>query len=484
MANAEDAGKIELNSMTKLQHDFHNSPPSSTENNVDSIISGDLNLREIWMVPIENNAKTEQDKTEERMRIINFIINTERSFLRNAKIVQELNAIQVKEAYRDKYAIRYTENLAHHLFHDIIFKCGDRIAGNYDSIWMDSNKQFNLADDANYDYFIGNRDYLINWSHHLPQDMITLPIQFDYAQEISRAFPLWLIHQNDKMRVLHTVKYENDILRLIQMAEIVRGIEGHIIGYQLIPPKLEYLQIFGQGGTEISNILEHIPEMLVDYLDCDPSYYRLFRETEQTYNYAYRKVISVKSTNAVKFGQSDTFALTSDKPAQICYFNARSVNALQTNSYSNYTTNLQDIEKGKSPISHESYKYGNNYKFKDRASNYSSSIGIYKNFNSIPKRKGYHAITWSFDRMLAGAHIHGQVLKLTEPSLILTLGESYPIYQEKEKREEKEEKKGVKKDKYDIFLRIECVELLRITHNGNVLYTNSKDDEEYIDKSG
>lgn len=470
MDTSDIIAELELNTKTVIENTIHcnneecdNEMSKSTNIKYDNDDKYEMLIdptikKVVNMVSVESLLSFEQTDYDRLNKIIKFTCSNKYDYLWNSKLSVKIPNIELKDEYKNTHSIRYTDNLAHHIFNELILAINNKNIGSYNSISLDNIMQLQQTNEMyeQYSKLIGNKEYLINWCKELPEDIIVLPLPFEYNKNIKNAFPLNLLKDN---KLQHIIKFENDISKLIQISEIIRDDNDNII-YNIIEPNIDLLNIKNK-------YIEDIPKLSVIYINIDKDNYDL--EKYNKHIYEFHNYVTMCSENPVKFGKSyPPKHLTSETTTLNIYYNARKENALLYNSYSNYTTNMNNIKLGKSPVCKESLRYGNSYKFKNRDSYHSSIINIYNRFNRLPNINGYHCITWEVKP--CESNKHGQTLKINQPILELTLGETYPKYKNSEPN----------KDKYDLFITIEMVDFIVLTKDG-ITYSDANTTSKYTE---
>lgn len=455
----------------------------SEDGSVETIIASDIK-KYIWMLPTESNLNLELNEMTKFSDVLNYEVDTRFHFIMDSKINQKLKSIRIKKAYSDKYVIRYVENLAHHMFPQIELNLDKKNGGDYDNIWMDNNVQFFVENVPDYMNLIGNRPHLRDWSTVLPDDVVTLPLLLNYTQNIRKMFPLFPLHKNKTKKLIHSVNYVRDLLKLIQMAKKTVDDKGQVT-YTLTELRPEILEY----SDKYDNILNDIPELKGRYVLIDDQYVNDFNASKTEFQYKFISIVKHQSVNPVKFGKVARIELYTDLPASTIFITARSQDALKYNAYSNYTDHEIDSAKGKSAIKDISMLYGGSYKIYKRTSYEMSKSCIYNVFPHMPVTNGYHALTWEIKP--GEDYSYGQVLKHSKPILEVTLGQTYPYISDFTSDVKNiDDDAGVEdgkyidpkhKMKYDILVRIVTYNIITINSEGNIDIHPTKDDDKFTD---
>lgn len=290
--------------------------------------------------------------------------------------------IYVKDEYKDSYRIAMCHYSSFKIIERNELTSGETICSR-DSIDMLLNHSYNrnLSFEKELDMDAGNDPDLINWCSSLPA--ITLPTDMGwfYSNSSNDAF-----HVNKCPGLTHTFNYACEIDSFLRMQIYSEG------KWKNIKVDLSIL-----GGVPSNNLIK-TPSMYGDFVYNTPLEIETLKNNDE---YIISDYIHCDGTGDYSYGQKISILLTSDGYiVDAVYAVALNIEAESYNNHFNFTDNVDDSRKGKSPIEFIGIIYGDDEKnSKTPLVNFShgrSSTTAGK-FNSKPRTNGMWATATTFN---------------------------------------------------------------------------------------
>lgn len=364
--------KINLRTISEIQNELH--IPQTEEEEVTSNFHWD-HSKTTWytQIPLKMRSTTTDDT-------VIFHTNMNFHYLIATDLCSTLPALRVKKEYQDRIRICWTHNVMHNMIESAQLKFDDEVPNSFDSVWLDKYKQYFVKTIDNYNLRIGSVACLTDWNTFLPKYNLKLPLPFYYRRDLSQALPLYMMQS---MVITHVFKPRNRIADLLRMQTRTRN------GWKDIPVNIGYLD--GAGNGLIPN-----PDLWGWYsLNTDSEIESEKCATERTY--WYQDVIALDSINTVKYGQTNWVDLECKYPCQALFWVAQNSQSKAINYYSNYSTNLEDHNRGWNPCEKISLMYGGSPYLDNMDSDHFDGMSVYHSFQSAPTEPGYNAFSYSTD---------------------------------------------------------------------------------------
>ena len=281
-------------------------------------------------------------------------INMNFDRLLHADIVQTLPKVALKDGSKEKYQIRWIDNLLHYIIGAATTTYGSIYQQTVSSKIYDVYQYAFIKDNYElYNHNIGNRSELTEWSDVLPVvNDLTMELPFPYSEDTSKAVPLNVLRnvQNELYIKLDQI---SDFKSLLQVQEkIDNSWKLIVLTDEFIK---EHLIIQGEAATEnnqiadLKKIKELAPAMVYGY-------YAKFSEkmseedAKNDCSMEIQEFMLDKHPNAVNSGETIVHNIKI-KDAVKCFFVLPENNkSAKFNVRSNYTTEPQLKKLGNWPI--------------------------------------------------------------------------------------------------------------------------------------
>lgn len=331
--------------------------------------------------------------------IFNILISTD--------LWQTLPQIKVKDSFKEKVQIRWCDNIGLNIVERASLSNGTSVIQAMDYVWINMYYQFFL-DKKKYDYIIGNRPELTQWTDKLPEARIIVPQCWDYCRSISRALPIGLV----KETISHIYRMRDRITSLLRL-RVKLDEEWN----ETTLDNCSFKE-FPLEGLNYNSTLPY-PELYATYANSNANEWSWRSEVEQTI-YTY-DTISIPGELRCEEGKKISVPLDINNLSLGVFFAAESVDNTKKNKYCEFHHNHTN------PITSVSLMYGNSYKIPETDIIYSSVLIPLKVFSKNVD-PGYNVLYLGFDPMTPSIDI-GTNLSDVKAKLILQFN--------KERRDEK-----------------------------------------------
>lgn len=306
-----------------------------------------------------------------------------------------LPPIKVRAECRDKYRIAWCHNIGTNIIKFASFNEDDLDYQSFDNIWLDDHFQYYMTPGAgkrrNHKIGIGSVPILEEWTHQLPVYNINVDQPWSYGEDTANAFPI--LYRNSQMRAEHRYTYRRKITELLRMQKF----DGN--EWISVHPG-NYMKVLSMGG--IVSICKPIMWGRYSYINnIELNTYKCSDKRE----FYVKDIIIADSEHTNKYGTTSEVKLDSEYPCLAMFWKAENIDSTALNNYSNYTGNTEDFNSGWDPLSKNSLRYSNVYKFKDMDSDHFNISESRKHFPSAPNETGYHAYSFAGN----SANYHGEV---------------------------------------------------------------------------
>lgn len=347
-----------------------------------------------------------------------------------------LGGISVKEKYKDIYRIAFP-----HYCCFAIANSGDLTIGSSicsaDSIDMILDHSYcrEQVYEKERDKDAGNDRELTSWTSNIEKRMLIVNIGWFYSHDINNSLPVYKISN-----LTHEYSFMDNLEKLLRMQKYEDG------EWKNIHPNLDML-----NGIPSGNILK-TPSMYgdfsyntsmelssIDNKDCIISAYIRCDQPEYTYG--------------------DKIVVSLDTSGYICiaiFVAAVNIEAESYNNYFNFTDNVNDCYKGKSPIKDIGILYnGDGKKAKVPLCDFSHSRSSNTSgkFNSKPRIPGIWASSFTHNGSGIGRS-QGIIPEDVKASLRITMRDIKP---------------GEEKKMYRIVVRMKVQKTMEFTENGHII---------------
>lgn len=377
--------------------------------------------------------------------------------------------IKVKAKYKGKIQICLPHNFGHNFCCQGELKVDDDHHQTLDSVWMDMYSQFFMKQGSgfreHYNRMIGNIPCLEEWSDGIPNIPLIVPQPFYY----SRNTRVGLLTLKSSMNTItHNYKIRNKIIDIVRMRYLSTR-DGKEV-WQEIPCKLKYLDVPGKAKVF------PIPDLWTRHSimsDEEREWHKFDLETGEPKKHTIytEDIAMITSNNPTLLGQSDIIALQCKAPCKSLFWVAQNIKSIESNNFSNYTTNLEDLSKGWNPCSSVSLKYGSDG-FEKMSSEHFDLSEPWDFFPSAPCEPGYNAYAYGHELTTLNVDT-AVVLEPLNACLKIKLGNSDP-FENMDNNEESgseditaDENININKDRYIIHVRALVYKKLEINWIGD-----------------
>jgi hypothetical protein len=375
-------------------------------------------------VCIESAMDADETKANNMIKI-NYNVNMDMDMdnLVSSTISQPLPRVRVKEEYRDKVQIRWCDDIGHAILHSATLKYnGNNILQSITQLTNDLfAKLFINPDDREmYNYLIGNRSYLTEWSSELPPAILSIPQHWFYSY--CKAFTLRLF-MCPKSKFVHSYIFNLKIANLLRFKVLDEN--TNTWRYERFNKKyidtsldstmstLEYPQLNGY----YEKISDEAKEWILEDSKNDEG-----SRVKNTFHFM--NLIPTKINNYGSLGQEYTHDLKRDEPTAGYIISAYNSEFRDYNIHFNYTTNYSR-SIGYSPISHVTMRYKNGNIRLDSINNNQMELHTYR---SVAGKAPKGVFVESFGSGRLAPHIINSttVTSSTNPLFMIKLDNTNP----------------------------------------------------------
>ena len=307
-----------------------------------------------------------------------------KDYLLEVTMLLKIPAITVKEEYQHEYRIAWTENLCNEPVKNASFKVAtDHNVSSFDNHYLNIFPEYNESDMRSYNYWIGNRDELLNYNISLPAQTLQCqhPWFFSRDKNGANAFPLHAI--NSLTNISLSYNYDLRIYNFLRMSKFIDGVWNE-------------LNTIDSDVISISEELTRfkVPELWCNFANVSYEEKRCITDITFITENIKREI----SQGAVEFCKSDTINIESDDLIKCIYFFPHNLSSLKKKRLCHYSVN--DIDYEIDPIKEVTVNHGTSYLFGEATSGISSDhfrYGLVKNrFKRLPI-KNIHALPFCLD---------------------------------------------------------------------------------------
>lgn len=212
-------------------------------------------------------------------------------YLLHTYLKLKLPTLRVHPNYKDSIEIAWIKNIGLNIIKEAYLLYNRELTiQKIDRTWLNIHKHYYISPDrlSLYNYLLGNRPELLNWSSELPETILTIPQQWNYSSHPSLAIPLFYC---TTANLLHRYKFRLNVRKLVRMRKKTEQ------GWVEIPPNLEYLDIpqkqdYLLNDPEMRGIYALVDKSELDYLSKNPYHYY----TTDIVNISNKEVINAGNT--------------------------------------------------------------------------------------------------------------------------------------------------------------------------------------------
>jgi len=281
----------------------------------------------------------------------------------------------VKDEYAGRYRFAWCYDLGYRIMPEATFIVDDVELDylNVDAI-IAYNEHF-VDTNESYQRDVGNIPELVDWSSEHAGTTIQPPQPWFYGRRSETAFPLF--RMNSVATCHHKYQLDNHISHLLRMQEMVNGtwVDIHVdisvlSGYSN-EGKIPQPELWGTFGK--------IDDKELAYNQCE-------RPVETAY---IENIVSIVSGNPKIYGAKDDIPLAYTAPVKAMLWMAQNRSAAIYNNHGNYSSDSDNLMRGKCPIYLNTLRYGSKTpKFREMESLHFQGPLTRPHFPFQPKRPG------------------------------------------------------------------------------------------------
>lgn len=372
--------RLDLRTINELQQEMH-IPQNDTEEIVSNFHWDFRKTTWYTQIPIKMRSSTTDDT-------LTFHTNMNFDYLISTDFCITLPALKVKKDYQDRIRISWTHNPGHNILELSQLKFDDDIVNSFDTLWLDTYKQFFMKHVDNYNLRIGNVPCLESWNVFMPRYNIKIPLPFYYRRDLAKAIPLFQMTDHN---IQHVFKLK------LKIGDLLRMQTKTAKGWKDIPCNLSYLDGAGSGSLN--------PPDLWGYYGYITDAERESEKCASERVYYYDDIVPLESMNTTRYGQTNWVDLECKYPCRSIFWVAQNKNAKDVHYYSNYTTNVDDHNKGWNPCEKISLLYGGSPRLDNMDSDHFDGMSSFHFFVNSPHEPGYNGYSFSTDPSTMDADI-------------------------------------------------------------------------------
>lgn len=378
--NYEEKLFREVETPTDFQKDLH-------------CISGDGSATQVFIKTHFNPTYSIIFKINENVKVdnnsISFICENKYDFLVKTIIVQELPSLKIKDEYKNKFKIRWTENIFNHILPKSILTINDTVKITMDEIYLDGLLQIR-KDKNNLENTIEDFIKSQEWVSFIPSSKINIVYPWFYNKSETDSFPFL----GQKISLKHKYEYRNKISDLIQLIQI-KNEKGEEIQQlldkdriALLLPKI--LDIENAETVPYVKLLNPNVFSLYSIVRSDERDMMLTEIKNNGLQIYYEDIETIETSNEETLNKEVCLTFNSAKPINKSILVARNIECLNTNYYSNYTSDMFDSSKGFDVIEKSTIYRSNNLRIPESCKYETNKINPYIHGYNTPKKYGYH----------------------------------------------------------------------------------------------
>lgn len=351
---------------------------------MDSIFYNDLSHISWYSlnnVPLKGEPSVGEDSSK---TIVTYKVGKNHHYLLYTYLDGNLPALAVKQEYAGTCRIRHCRNVPSRITEKAVCKVDSSfIMQEFSSEWLNIQPQFfrNVGHDDSINYGAGNISELQTMNNILPQHKLNQMQPWFYSMSTHTAFPIYRL--NSQSTLIHEYTYNLDLSNILQM-EILQDdqwikVKPDLTKLRGVPPESKI------PIPKLHSCVGMIRNNEIKYRSCEP--YRMFTETVVT---MFSDSQECGSQNKVKV------KVEKKGSCKAGFWGAINTVASDLNIHSNYTTSLDDLENGLSPIK-DTTLICKSEKFKDLGGNHTSGPALYHHFPCSPNVRGLNAFSFCAD---------------------------------------------------------------------------------------
>ena len=391
--------RLDINDLSAFQKELH---LTKSDNPNDVVFSRFTCTIEKYALSIHDKVKMAYSILDDKdgYQII-YTANKKFDVLFKTEMAIPLLAIKVKDKHQSNVQICYPHNAGHNIPYQVEVRVDDDRYEGHDSIWLDIHSMFFMKPGAGmrelYNRRIGNLPFLEEWTTELPPRILTPPQVFSYCRNTRVGIKTL---QSSMNTITHHYKIRNKIQEVLRMRSL--NINGE---WEEIPCNMKFLRVQNRAKSF------PVPELWGRYglmTDEEREWFKTERITKHPIHHVsyIEDVLSFTSNPSENSDDSDvpsdvpspTGVLIQTKvPCKALFWVAQNTKCLVNNNFSNYTTNILDINKGLNPCAEVNLKYGKEHRVKGLGSEHFDQSEPWDFFISAPSEPGYNAYAIGYD---------------------------------------------------------------------------------------
>lgn len=316
--------------------------------------------------------------------IVTYRVGSNHHYLLYTYLDGSLPALAVKPEYVDTYRIRHCKFIPSRIVEKAVCRIDNSfVIQEMSSEWLTMNPEFfrKVGHDKTFHYGSGHTHELQTFGSVLPYHKLNHMGPWSYSMRSNTAFPIYRLSSQSEL--VHEYTYNLDLSRILQMEQLIED------KWVKVKPDLTKLNGVPSEDKILCPNLHACVGMIKDaeMKKRSKSTYRLFTETVET---CYSDAQVCGSQNKVKV------KLEPKGSCKAITWGAKNTIADELNIHGNYTTSIDDLENGLSPIKDTSLVYKSD-KFKELGGNHTSGPTLYHHFPRCPSVNGLHGYSFCID---------------------------------------------------------------------------------------
>lgn len=294
--------------------------------------------------------------------------------------------VSLKKEFQDNYEIAYCQNLGTNIIESAHFRINSLGYQTLTPIIFDTYSQYLIEKGRNsFLKGIGNVKELTTFAKSLPSYPLVIRQPFFYSLDNSTAFPLFYCGESTQIDLCYNLAHNP--------SEFIR------IRYKDDNDEYQYVE-----GVDVINYIEcedfSAPQMIQKYAYvCKAT--KLKKEDKnscQHLKYYIRNYLNFEFNNSYTYGQEASKRISCTSPVLAFFLLAENQHATAYHNFSNYTTNIHDVDNGWFAINNICMSYASNkHRFQGIPSEYFEAEES-QYFPCEPYQRGY--LAYSFCRNL------------------------------------------------------------------------------------
>lgn len=298
-----------------------------------------------------------------------------------------LPPLRVEEKYENYVEISLCNNFMHNIINYATLSIDGKVCEELSTITLDNAIQFDVMPGSGrrktIKKMVGDKNIYGQWSSSIPAYSFECPLPFDYTTHIKKSLPLFLCSASE---ITHEFKFNTKLSNLIRMRGRKKLDDNSYGPWEPIEYNHQYLQSI-KKDAQIKN-----PQVWAkySYLTAKELEWQMTQKVEM---YIQNQIV-ISANKATVYGNPVPLEIQSHYPIKCIRWGAINMTAAEYNNHSNYTTNIDDINEGWSPIKSFEFKCGNSSRTIKTKYYHHADLEPYYGCFSTPYDNGYHCLNF------------------------------------------------------------------------------------------